>query len=201
MPSNPTPSTAIGTIRSHHGLLCQLFLDSPLASGTNRDLWVLPVTPDGKADPAGQPRPYLLTPFNERYGRFSPEPSPRWVTYDSDESGRYEVYIQTYPEPKGKWQISTGGGQYPAWSPDGREIFYVSAASKLMSVKLRVDADVVAPSTPVALFEVDDQGFSAPPYAVAPDGKRFLVRVPVESGGQPLEVILNWPALLKKSAE
>ena len=159
------------------------------------------MTPDGKADPAGQPRPYLRTPFNERLGRFSPEPSPRWVAYDSDESGRSEVYIQAYPEPKGKWQVSNGGGQLPAWSPDGREIFYVSADSKLMSVKLKVGADAVVPSTPVALFEVDVQGFGNPPYAVAPDGKRFLVSVPVQSAGQPLEVILNWPALLKKSAE
>ena len=63
-----------------------------------------------------------------------------------------------------------------------------------------MDADAVVPSTPVALFEVDVQGFGTP-YAVAPDGKRFLVPVPVESAGQPLEVILNWPALLKKGAE
>ena len=69
-----------------------------------------------------------------------------------------------------------------------------------MAVKLKVDSDAVAPSAPVALFEVVAQG-TIPPYAVAPDGKRFLVSVPVESGGKPLEVILNWPALLKKSAE
>ena len=71
-----------------------------------------------------------------------------------------------------------------------------------MSVKLKGDVDAVAPSTPVALFEVDVllQGFVTP-YTVAPDGKRFLVRVPVESGGQPLEVVLNWPALLEKGAQ
>ena len=158
------------------------------------------MTPDGKADPAGQPRPYLRTPFIERAGRFSLEPSPRWVAYDSDESGRNEVYIQAYPEPKGKWQVSNGGGQFPAWNPDGREIFYVSADSKLMSVKLKIDADAVVPSAPVGLFAVEGSPFY-PPYAVAPDGKRFLVRVPVQSAAQPLEVILNWPALLKKSAE
>ena len=76
--------------------------------------------------------------------------SPRWVADDSGESGRYEVYIQTHPEP-GKWQVSNGGGQFPAWSPDGRELFYVSADSKLLAVK--VDADAVAPSTPVALLK------------------------------------------------
>ena len=77
----------------------------------------------------------------------------------------------------------------------------MSADSKLMAVKLKVDADAVAPSTPVALFDVDVQGLGTAPFAVAPDGKRFLVRVPVESAGQPLEVIVNWPALLKKGAE
>ena len=159
---------------------------------------MLPVTPDGK--PSGQPRPYLRTQFNERFGRFSPEPTPRWVAYDSNESGRVEVYIQAHPEPKGKWQVSNGGGQFPAWSPDGRELFYVSADSKLMAVKLKVDADAVAPSTPVALFEVHLQGLGT--SAVAPDGKRFLVSVPVDSAGQqPLEVIVNWPALIKKAAE
>ena len=70
-----------------------------------------------------------------------------------------------------------------------------------MSVKLKVGADAVVPSTPVALFEVAVRASGTHPYAVAPDGKRFLVRVPVGSAAQPLEVIVNWPALLKKGGE
>ena len=66
-----------------------------LAKDTDRDLWVLAVTPDGKPEAGAKPRPFLRTPFNERFGRFSPEPNPRWVAYDSDESGRFEVYVQT----------------------------------------------------------------------------------------------------------
>ena len=171
------------------------------APGTNRDLWVLPVTPEGRPQAGARPRPYLRTPKDERFGRFSPEPNPRWVAYDSDFSGRREVYVQAYPEPRGEFLVSSGGGQFPAWGPDGREIFYVSADSKLMSVKLKVGPDFVQPSPPSVLFDVTVDGVApvASPYAVAPDGKRFLVRAPVIQGAQPLEVIVNWPALLKKA--
>jgi eukaryotic-like serine/threonine-protein kinase len=170
-----------------------------IAPDTAFDLWVLPMTPDGK--PAEQARPYLRTPFNETRGRFSPEPNPRWVAYQSDESGRYEVYIQAFPEPGGKFQISTGGGQYPQWGPGGRELFYVSPDLKLMAVSLKLGADSVEPSTPRALFALPivDNGWS--PYDVAPDGQRFLVRaVPQQQAARPLTVIVNWPALLKKGA-
>ena len=116
----------------------------------------------------------------------------------SDESGRDEVYVQGFPEPRGKFQISTGGGRYPEWSPDGRELYYVSADAKLMAAGLKLGADSVTPSTPHELFAVPGAaGFQ--PYKVAPDGKRFLVLTPA-GGSQPLEVVVNWPALLKKGA-
>ncbi|HEV2198793.1 MAG TPA: protein kinase [Bryobacteraceae bacterium] len=168
-----------------------------IAPETGFDLWVLPMTPDGK--PAGQAKPYLRTPFNENRGRFSPGPSPRWVAYQSDDSGRYEVYIQAFPEPRAKFRISTGGGQYPQWGPGGRELFYVSPDLKLMAVSLKLGADSVEPSTPRELFPLPivDNGWS--PYDVAPDGQRFLVRaVPQQQASQPLTLIVNWPALLKK---
>ena len=169
------------------------------AQGTNRDLWVLPVTPDGK--PEAGAKPYLRAPFNERFGRFSPEPNPRWVAYESDETGRFEIYVQAYPEPKGKWLVSSGGGQFPAWGPGGRELFYLSADSKLMAAKLKVVATALQALTPSALFEVGDDGNFGSPFAVAPDGQRFLVAVPIDEGTQPLEVIVNWTALLKKGSE
>jgi Tol biopolymer transport system component/predicted Ser/Thr protein kinase len=179
-------------------------LYSGLDSRTQRDLWILPVTPDGKPAAGAQPRPYLRTPFNEMSGRFSPESSPRWVAYQSDESGRYEVYVQAFPEPHGATRISTGGGQYPQWGPlsggDGCELFYVSPDNKLMAVSLKLGADAVQPSTPRELFRlpVDDNGAS--PYEAAPDGQRFLVRAGPQRAGQPLTVIVNWPALLKKGS-
>jgi eukaryotic-like serine/threonine-protein kinase len=164
--------------------------------GQRNDLWILPVTPDG--NPAGDPHPYLTTPFGEGSGRFSPEPSPHWIAYASNESGRPEIYVQSFPEPHGKFQISTGGGNYPEWGPGGRELFYVSADNKLMAVSLKLGENSVEPSTPRTLFAlpaVDPRNIN--PYDVIADGQRFLVRVT-----QPpvLNLIVNWPALLKRGA-
>ena len=170
-----------------------------IAPDTARDLWVLPITPEGR--PAGQAKPYLRTPFNEWNGRFSPEPSPRWVAYQSDESGRYEVYIQAFPEPRGKVPISTGGGQYPEWGPGGRELFYVSPDFKRMAVSLKLGADSVEPSTPREMLPLPVVDNGASLYDTTPDGQRFLVRaVSQQQASQPLTVIVNWPALLKQGA-
>jgi Tol biopolymer transport system component len=162
----------------------------------NRDLWVLPVGPDGKPEAGAKARPYLRTRFNEYLARFSPEPSPRWVAYTSDESGRDEVYVQAFPEPRGKFQISTGGGRFPAWSPDGRELYFVSPDDKLMAADLKLGADSVVATTLRELFALASFR-NAYPYAVAPDGKRFLVTA-LAGVPEPLEMVVNWPALLKQ---
>jgi Tol biopolymer transport system component len=167
------------------------------APGTQRDLWILPFTPEGKVPDNAKPKPYLRTKFNEWNARFSPEPSPRWVAYQSDETGRYEVYIAAFPEPRAKFQISTGGGQYPEWGAGGREIFYVAPDNKLMAVGLTITAEAVRPSAPRGLFTLPiiDNGWS--PYDTI-DGQRFLVRAVPQQASPPLTVIVNWPALLKK---
>jgi Tol biopolymer transport system component len=176
----------------------RLVLYYEIAPDTQRDLWVLPVTPDGRPEAGATARPYLRTRFNEYQGRFSPERIPRWVAYTSDESGRDEVYVQGFPEPRGKFQISTGGGRYPQWSPDGRELYYLPADGKLMAVGVKLGADSPAPSTPRELFALRGVArLNTSPYAVSPDGKRFLVQTPA-GGAQPLEVVANWPALLKR---
>jgi Tol biopolymer transport system component/tRNA A-37 threonylcarbamoyl transferase component Bud32 len=165
-----------------------------VAPGTQRDLWTLPFTPEGKVPANAKPVPYLRTEFNENNARFSPEPSPRWVAYQSDETGRYEIYIQSFPEPRDKFQISTGGGQYPEWGIGGRELFYLAPDNKLMAIDLTITADKVRPSAPHALFTLPivDNGYR--PYDTI-DGRRFLVRT---QQAAPLTVIVNWPALLKK---
>jgi len=170
-----------------------------LNANTQRDLWVLPATPGSKPAPDETPKPYLRTPSNERWGRFSPDAPPRWVAYQSDETGRSEVYIQAFPEPHGATQISTGGGQYPQWDAGARGLFYISLDNKLMAVSLKMGADTVQPSAPRELFPLPavDDGWS--PYDTAADGLRFLVRaVPEHGASQPLTVIVNWPALLKE---
>jgi hypothetical protein len=80
------------------------------------------MTPEGKLREGAEPKPYLRAPFNEMNGRFSPEPSPRWVAYRSDESGRNEVYIDSFPQPRGKKQISTAGGGNPQWGAGSRAV-------------------------------------------------------------------------------
>ena len=165
------------------------------APSTEWDLWALPVTPDGK--PEAKPRPYLRTQFNEREGRFAPGPNPRLVAYQSDESGRYEVYIDLFPVPGHKVRVSTDGGQCPEWGPAGRELFYVSPDLKLMTVSLKIGADSIEASAPRELFAlpVFENGYD--PYEVARDGQRFLVlALPEGQTPQPLTLISNWPALL-----
>ena len=129
-------------------------------------------------------------------GQFSPD--ARWVAFQSDESGRYEIYIDAFPEPHGKVRISTGGGVLPQWSADGRELFYVSADSTLMSVSLK--QGTLEPSAPRALFPLLVIDTDLSPYDAAPDGQRILVLENADHAAQPLTVIVNWPALLNKAA-
>jgi hypothetical protein len=175
----------------------RFFIYFEIAPGTQRDLWFLRLAQEGKVPENAKPTPYLRTKFNELNARFSAEPSPRWVAYQSDETGRYEVYISAFPDPRAKFQISTGGGQYPEWGAGGRELFYVAPDNKLMAVDLTVTGDAVKPSTPRALFTLPiiDNGWS--PYDTI-DGQRFLVRAVPQQASPPLTVIVNWPALLKK---
>jgi len=160
------------------------------ASGDRRSLWVLPVAPGNS-----KARPYLPARFNQYMGRFSPD--TRWVAFQSDESGRYEVYIDAFPEPRGKVRISTGGGVLPQWAPGGRELYYVSPDSMLMSVSLKLGTGSVEPATARALFRLPVQDADISPYQPVPDGQRFLVVAPEHAA--PLTVIVNWPALLSKA--
>jgi len=165
------------------------------APDTGRDLWTLEVTPEGKPRQGANPRPYIRAPFNQTAGRFSPD--ARWVAYQSDDSGRAEVYVQSFPEPQEKTRISTAGGRYPEWGPDGRELFYVSPDEKLMAVTVKAGTASLEASLPRELFRFPWGVTGLGPYEVAPDGQRFLV--PAVAGKvEPLNVIVNWPALLKK---
>jgi Tol biopolymer transport system component len=155
------------------------------------DLWVLPLFGDRK------PIPFLRTEFNESQGRFSPD--GRWMAYVSDESGRKEIYVQTFPPSGAKWQISTDGGNFPNWRGDGKELFYMAPDQKLMSVEVRADSTLLA-GKPRALFEARYFNIPIPPYTVSSDGRRFLIVTPVEeeSNASPLTVVLSWTAELKR---
>jgi eukaryotic-like serine/threonine-protein kinase len=122
--------------------------------------------------------------------RFSPD--GRWVAYFSDESGSPEVYIQPFPARGAKVQVSMGGGFFPRWRRDGRELFYVTQDNRLMAVPIVWKGDRVESGTPRQLFALPalrpDWG-----YEPSPDGQRFLVLFGV-SEASPINVILNWKA-------
>jgi serine/threonine-protein kinase len=144
-------------------------------------------------------QPILQTQFNESAPRFSPD--GRWLAYISDESGRYEIYVQPYPGPGGKWQISTDGGTEPVWNPNGRELFYRSG-DKMMAVDIATQPSFSV-GKPRMLFEGQYQPtpVTFPNYDVSPDGQRFLMLKPSEqSQAAPtqINVVLNWFEELKR---
>jgi Tol biopolymer transport system component len=183
--SNPNPSSF-----SADGRLLAFFM---AGIDTQRDIWVLRV-PDRKAEP------FLQTPFNEGAPTFSPD--GRWLAYVSNESGRPEIYVQPYPGPGGKWQVSTGGGAEPLWSRSGREIFY-RQGNRMLSVSVST-ANGFAAGNPAVLFEREYASVPFPAtgvaYDVSADGQRFLMVKEVEQSAAPvqIQVIVNWFEELKR---
>jgi serine/threonine protein kinase/Tol biopolymer transport system component len=166
------------------------FIEVNLTTGL--DIWVLRLS-DRKA------QPFLRTPFNEGAPRFSPD--GHWLAYISDESGRYEIYVQPYPGPGGKWQISTDGGMDPVWNPNGKELFYRSG-DKMMAVDI-VTQPSFAAGKPRVLFEgqYEPAPFPIANYDVSPDGQRFLMLKPsgsAEAAPTQINIVLNWFEELKQ---
>lgn len=161
---------------------------------TKLDLWALPLFGERK------PTLFLQTQFNETHARFSPD--GRWLAYVSDQSGRAEVYVQPFPSSAGKWQISTNGGDQPAWRRDGKELFYLAADKKIVAVEVKAGSTFET-GAQRALFQtrVRDNTLTGDrnQYAVASNGQRFLVVTPVsESSAAPITVVLNWHSDLKR---
>lgn len=162
---------------------------------TKWDLWVLPLFGNRK------PKPFLQTEFDESQGQFSPD--GRWVAYALNEYGRPEVYVQPFPGPGPKIQISTAGGIQPKWRRDGKGLFYrVDETGKLMAVEVKADGQFQAgvPQLLSGQTVVTSHGMqTGDHYAVSADGKRvFSVKQNQESAAAPITVILNWTAGLKK---
>jgi serine/threonine protein kinase len=154
--------------------------------------WDIGVLPVGRAS---TPIEVTKTPSNEMGSQFSSD--GRWIAFESDESGRNEIYVQPFPGPGPKTIVSTGGGLQPRWRPDDRELFYVAPDGKLMSVAIYVagDGKTLEPSSPVALFltriSSTRTGGSRHEYVVAADGKRFLMNAFVEQNAAPITLVLN----------
>lgn len=198
---------------SHDGSVLLYATQNPK---TGSDLWALsmdeglrPSTSAGRArgvtsESKDEPKafPVVQTAFDEWAGQFSPD--GRWVAYQSNESGPFEVYVRTFPGPGSQWRVSTAGGTQPRWRPDGKELFYVAPDTRLMAAPIAMGRDKhsLEPGTPVPLFATrlaSGSGISAvagtrPQYAVAADG-RFLMNVTVEAATPtPITVVLHWDA-------
>ena len=159
--------------------------------GQRSDLWLVPL--------AGDPKPvsFLSAPGDQWHRTFSPD--GRLVAYSSNESGRFEVHVQTFPLTDRQWTVSTTGGYEPRWRADGREMYYLSTDQKLMAVAVGPGPTF---GKPMELFAVRIAGggstsWSRTHYVPGRDGKRFLINTPAGDPAMvPITVVLNWQAAL-----
>jgi serine/threonine protein kinase len=158
---------------------------------TGDDLWLVPLGGDGK------PVKFLGPPSDQMHGNFSPD--GRLVAYTSNESGRFQVYVQTFPLSNRKWQVSTDGGYEPRWRADGREIYYLSDDRKLMAVSVGAGQSF---DVPKLLFQTRvPEGVTSrrTHYVPSRDGRRFLVNTQTgDTLPNPITVVFNWQADLRK---
>jgi eukaryotic-like serine/threonine-protein kinase len=152
------------------------------------DIFALPLEGERK------PIPIVKTSFQETWPTFSPD--GKYMAYQSNESGRMEIYVHEFPEARTKWQVSTGGGTQAHWRADGKELFY-RAGTSLMAVPVATDSTFTIGS-PVRLFETRFAAVTVRGhYRAWPDGQRFLVLAPLARDlERPAAVVLNWPSTL-----
>jgi len=167
----------------------QIMFSAP-SPASRSDLWLLSLGEKGEAVN------FVDSPAEQMHGNFSP--NGRLVAYTSNESGRFEVYVETFPRSDRKWSVSTAGGYEPRWRTDGREIYYLSEDRKLMAVAVNAGPSF---GIPQPLFQTRvPEGVTAnrTHYVPSRDGQRFLVNMATDAVTSPITVVLNWTAGLKK---
>ena len=158
---------------------------------TTYHLWALPLFGDGK------PFPIVKSTFDERYSAISPD--GKWMAYQSNESGRWEIYITAFPGGGAKWQVSSVGGNAAKWRRDGKEIFYLDPSDNIVAVDVNASGSAVQLGTSHILFQAIGVQRDFGPYDVSADGKRFLLNSGnLKEGSDPFTLVQNWPAELKK---
>jgi Tol biopolymer transport system component len=150
---------------------------------TRDDLWIQPPTEGAAA------QPYVTTAFNQTFGVFSPD--GRWVAYASDESGKFDIYIESFPRPGARIRVTTAGGTEPRWHREGTELYF-RRGPELHSVALRQANGALEVAAMNRLF---DAGAAVRSYDVSPDGRRFLINLPASSATRsPMTIIHHWSA-------
>jgi Tol biopolymer transport system component len=155
---------------------------------TRGDLWLVPMVGDHT------PVPFVKTPFSESYAQVAPDSHA--IAYATDETGRMELYVDSFPVPGQKRRVSLAGGLEPAWRRDGRELFYLAADQQIMAVDVR-PGPTPDFGRPRPLFRAHLTGSPRNHYAVTADGQRFLVAT-TKNEPTPITVLLNWTATLRR---
>jgi Tol biopolymer transport system component/predicted Ser/Thr protein kinase len=152
------------------------------ASTSGWELWAVLVEQDGAGLRAGKPELYLRNSFDNRYPAFSPD--GHWIAYTSNEGGTYQIYVRAFPDKGGRWQVSSAGGSYPLWSPNGRELFFRTGENQIMVANYTAKGDSFAPEKPRLWSEKRLVNFGligTASYDVAADGNRIAALMPVET--------------------
>jgi Tol biopolymer transport system component len=153
-------------------------------------VWALPL--EGGGDPE------VVLELEYRLDEPTISPDGRWLAYTSEESGRWEIYVQPFRRPGERVRVSVDGGGQPEWRGDGKELFFRSADGRLMAVDVQETAEALEVGLPSALFEVGSYAPFVDQYAVSADGQRFLVKVSVEQDSRErIHVVTNWTSLLE----
>jgi Tol biopolymer transport system component len=160
-----------------------LAIESRRSAVVQRDILILSL-----AD--GTTRPFADTPFDEAEARFSPD--GRWLAYDSEETGEFEVYVRPFPAGEGKWRVSLAGGTTPRWRADGRELFYLADDGRLMALPVLAGSGFEV-GTATALFRTRLRFEAGGHYDVAPDGQTFVLNEWIdEETPRPMSLVLGW---------
>jgi eukaryotic-like serine/threonine-protein kinase len=162
---------------------------------SNATFWAQPTTGDQKPFLVLQPQSPQSRIVQTRLS-----PDGHWLAYTSTDSGREEVYVTTFPTPSGRWQISQGGGGYPFWRGDGKELYFAGLSdASAYAVELKINGTQLESGVPQPLFVVRNTSSVGTLFDVAPDGQRFLVPLPQqENAAVPMSLVVNWPAILNK---
>ena len=181
---------------SHDGRFLLMYLQG---ATTSNDIYTLDTQRNAL-------EPFLATPVSEQSAMFSPD--GHWVAYDSNASNRNEVYVRRFPHTDEQWQISTDGGASPTWSPDGRDLYYVSG-EMVMDVPIR-SASTFEAGKPVVLFRIPGRTFTEASSGntarriisgISPDGKEFLIMRGADESLPQINVLMNWQSTLRTDSQ